>query len=448
MDAAAPPHSLDAERAVLGALLITTASMGSVRLDARLAPDDFYREQHGHAFAAMIELDDEGGGIDSITVERRMTEHGWELPDGGVDQLAGYVPAAGNVGDYAQIVRDLALKRALLREVHEIAGAVHSGVNARDLIQAAELKMLRIADATVSELARIEPAEEVERMSLVRDGRELVGCSSGFVDLDRLTAGFQAGNLMVLAARPSMGKSALAINIAENAAARGDAVALFSLEMSRMEILRRLVASRARVSGSALLKGPIPPDEWDRVVEATDEIGRWPLYVDDGGDAGVMDVRSKARRLRSRADVKLIVVDYLQLMRTERGENRNVEIAAISRAMKLLAKELDVAVLLVSQLSRALEHRTDKHPMLSDLRDSGSIEQDADVVMMLYRDRYYNEDAAEDVGELHVAKHRNGPVGKVTLTFLSRFPRFANHIATDEPVLYGPRTASGRAMPF
>lgn len=215
-----------------------------------------------------------------------------------------------------------------------------------------------------------------------------------------------------------------------------------------MEILRRLVASRARVSGSALLKGPIPPDEWDRVVEATDEIGRWPLYVDDGGDAGVMDMRSKARRLRSRADLKLIVVDYLQLMRTDRGENRNVEIGQISRAMKLLAKELDVAVLLVSQLSRALEHRTDKRPMLSDLRDSGSIEQDADVVLMLYRDRYYNEDAAEDVGELHVAKHRNGPVGKLTLTFLGRYPKFANYIAADEPVLYGPRSASGRAMPF
>jgi replicative DNA helicase len=272
--------------------------------------------------------------------------------------------------------------------------------------------------------------DELDKLELVsRKGIALTGTPSGFKDLDDLTGGFQPGNLIVLAARPSMGKSALVTNIAENAAIEHDRpVALFSLEMSETELAQRFIASQAKLNGDDLRKGRVKPDRWPKVVKATEKLARSPLYVDDSSDIGILEVRAKARRLHARRELGLLVVDYLQLMRPEDSRQSRVEqIGQISRGLKILARELNIPVIAVSQLSRAVEARPDKRPLLSDLRESGQIEQDADLVMFIYRDEYYNRDS-ERPGEADViiAKHRNGPVGDVVLTFLSRYPKFAN----------------------
>src|SRR5213076_2463241 len=268
---------------------------------------------------------------------------------------------------------------------------------------------------------------KLERIS--REGIAMTGTPTGFVDLDELTGGLQPGNLIVLAARPSMGKSALVTNIAENAAVEhGKPVAMFSLEMSETELAQRFIASQAKLNGDDLRKGRVKPDRWPKVVKATEKLARSPLYVDDSSDIGILEVRAKARRLHARRELGLLVVDYLQLMRPEDSRQRRVEqIGQISRGLKILARELNIPVIAVSQLSRAVEARPDKRPLLSDLRESGQIEQDADLVMFIYRDEYYNRDS-ERPGEadIIVAKHRNGPVGEVVLTFLSRYPKFAN----------------------
>jgi replicative DNA helicase len=269
--------------------------------------------------------------------------------------------------------------------------------------------------------------EKLERVS--REGVSLTGTPSGFKDLDDMTGGFQPGNLIVLAARPSMGKSALVTNIAENASVKhGRPVALFSLEMSEPELAQRFIASQAKLNGDDLRKGKVRPDRWPKVMQATETLAAAPMYIDDSSDLGILEMRAKARRLHSRSPLGLVVVDYLQLMRPEDASvNRVEQIGQISRGLKILARELNVPVIAVSQLSRAVESRNPPTPMLSDLRESGSIEQDADVVMFIYRDEYYNKES-ERLGEadIIVAKHRNGPIGEVALTFLPKYPRFAN----------------------
>lgn len=437
---------------MLGAILLDDRHLLSVQLDAQLEAEDFYREQHGHVYAAMLTLHEAGRPIDTLTVVSAMREAGQcdESTEHMVGDLPGWVPAAGHAREYGKIVRDLSLRRRLLLETYETQASVLQGERtARELIEDAERRMLHVADSAVSDLTRLSTVEEMARLESVREGMEVVGVPSGFIDLDRLTSGMHKGNLLILAARPSMGKSALAVNVIEHVVSAGTPAALFSLEMSRAEIVRRLIASRARVSGEALLRGPIPPNQWERVEQAVDELGTWPVYVDDAVDAGVLDIRAKARRLHARAALGLVVVDYVQLMRADAGaENRNIEVGKITRGLKVLAKELDVPVIAVSQLSRAVEQRSDKRPVLSDLRDSGSVEQDADLVMFLYRESYYNEDAEErDVTELNVAKHRNGPLGRVKLTFLPSYPKFANYARADEPML-SPVSDDGERMAF
>jgi replicative DNA helicase len=270
----------------------------------------------------------------------------------------------------------------------------------------------------------------------------LTGTPSGFTDLDDVTGGFQPGNLVVLAARPSMGKSALATNIAENAAVKhGRPVALFSLEMSETELAHRFIASQARLSSDELRKGRVKGDRWPKVLKAVEKLAAAPLYVDDSSDIGILEVRSKARRLHARQELGLVIVDYLQLMRPDgRTDNRVEQIGQISRGLKILARELQIPVIAISQLSRAVESRNPPTPMLSDLRESGQIEQDADLVMFIYRDEYYNEES-ERLGEADViiAKHRNGPIGKVVLTFQPKFPKFAS--------VYRERADSGGSGP-
>jgi replicative DNA helicase len=303
----------------------------------------------------------------------------------------------------------------------------------KELLEQAEGELFRIAhEDRTGELRTIEAVlhdelEKLERIS--REGMAVTGTPSGFKDLDELTGGFQRGNLIVLAARPAMGKSALVTNIAENAAIDyGKPVALFSLEMSETELAQRFIASQAKLNGDDLRKGRVRSDRWPKVMNATERLASAPLFVDDSSDLGILELRAKARRLHARQDLGLVVVDYLQLMRPENPSISRVEqVGQISRGLKLLARELNIPVIGVSQLSRAVEARPDKRPLLSDLRESGGIEQDADLVMFIYRDEYYNRDS-ERPGEadIIVAKHRNGPIGEVVLTFLSRYPKFAN----------------------
>lgn len=439
---------------MLGALLLSGDElMPTVLVDEHLAAEDFYREQHGAVFKAMVGLYEESRPIDWLTVAAQMREQGHLGEDTPqlLDELHGWVPAAGNARQYARIVKNCALRRGLLHSTYELQAGIHQNRPIRELIDEAEQRMLSVTDVEASTLGVIEPTEELERMRGIRDGVEVVGLGSGFTDLDKLTSGFHPGNLIVLAARPSMGKSALVVNFAEHVVAKGAAVALFSLEMSRSEILRRLLASRARVSGDMLLRGPIPPDRWEKIESAVDEVSKWPLFVDEGLDLGVIDVRAKARRLHRRVGLGLVIVDYVQLMRGDTGvENRNIEVGKITRGLKVLAKELEVPVIAVSQLSRAVEQRSDKRPMLSDLRDSGSVEQDADLVMFLYRESYYKKDEVQepDATELNISKQRNGPLGTVKLTFLDKYPRFASYHPADSPMFSGPRSTDGEAMAF
>jgi replicative DNA helicase len=340
----------------------------------------------------------------------------------------------GAVLDYARIVRDDALMRGILNTTREIQTEVlaHRG-EPMDLIERAESALFRIGhDTGKAEMRSIEDVlhEEMDKLvELSKGDVGLTGVPSGFQDLDDLTGGFQAGNLVVLAARPAMGKSALATNFAENAAVEhGKAVALFSLEMSETELAHRFLASRARVSSDELRKGRVKADRWNKVNQAASKLAGAPLYIDDSSDIGVLELRAKARRMAARHGLGLVIVDYLQLMRPEgRSDSRVEQIGQISRGLKILARELEVPVIAISQLSRAVESRNPPEPMLSDLRESGSIEQDADVVMFVYRDEYYNQES-ERLGEadLIVAKHRNGPIGRIKLTFLPKYPKFAS----------------------
>ena len=434
-----PPQNLEAETSVLGSILIAEQALDAVLIDTRLKPEDFYRPRHRLIFAAMRRLKEKADpeAVDVVTVSDELARTGQLEEAGGqayIRSLPNMVPLAANVRHYARIVKQHALLRRLLETTREVQEEVYTFTgDAHELMEQAESKLFHIAhEDRTGELRSIEDVlhEELDKLELVsRKGIALTGTPSGFKDLDDLTGGFQPGNLIVLAARPSMGKSALVTNIAENAAIDHDRpVALFSLEMSETELAQRFIASQAKLNGDDLRKGRVKPDRWPKVVKATEKLARSPLYVDDSSDIGILEVRAKARRLHARRELGLLIVDYLQLMRPEDTSNSRVEqIGQISRGLKILARELNIPVIAVSQLSRAVETRPDKRPLLSDLRESGQIEQDADLVMFIYRDEYYNRDS-ERPGEADVivAKHRNGPVGDIVLTFLSRYPKFAN----------------------
>jgi replicative DNA helicase len=356
-----------------------------------------------------------------------------------VDELTGVVPAAGHARRYAQIVRENALLRRLLKTSYVIQESVLSHEAApRELVEQAEKAMLEVARddrqqdfRTIEDVLHVE-LDKLHRLSL--EGTSLTGTPSGFKDLDEITGGFQPGNLIIIAARPAMGKSALVCNIAENAAVEfRKPVALFSLEMAEAELAQRFVASQARIKGEELRKGRVAEQRWPKILSASQRLAEAPLWVDDSSDVGMLEIRAKARRLHTQCESEgglgLIIVDYLQLMRTDsRYDSRVTAVGELSRGLKILARELGVPVIALSQLSRAVESRPDKKPMLSDLRESGNLEQDSDLVMFIYRDEYYDEES-ERPGEadLIIAKHRNGAVGKVTLTFQKEYPKFMNY---------------------
>jgi replicative DNA helicase len=447
-----PPQNIDAETSVLGAILITETAMDSVQIEVGLRPDDFYLPKHGLIFKAMLNLKERNEPVDALTVSAALDRAG-ELEDAGgnvyVHSLPTAVPSAGHVVQYGRIVRDRAQLRRLLGALRTAQDQVFSfDGDARQLLDQTEAHIYQVAHAeTQADLTRLEDIlhDEIDKLEeLSRRGVSLTGTPSGFKDLDTLTGGFQPGNLIILAARPAMGKSALAMNIAQNASlGKGTEghgtvpVAVFSLEMSQVEIVHRLLGAEAKISSDALRKGQVK-SEWRRVLQASEKLSQAPLWIDDSSDLGIHELRAKVRRLKGRVpDLGLVIVDYLQLMRADDPtENRVQQIGVISRGLKLLAGELKVPVVALSQLSRRLEERHDKRPMLSDLRESGNLEQDADVVMFIYRDEVYNKDEDADgddfqsnagKAELIIGKHRNGPIGTVNLAWQSQFARFMNY---------------------
>ena len=437
---AVPPHNLEAEKSVLGAVLLDERHLYGLLIEEHLRPEHFYREQYGEVFAAMIELHSSDRKIDHLTVSETLRQRGKLEEVGGVeviDELTGWVPSAGHARDYGRIVRDNARLRALLTTSYEIQASVISReAPARDLLERAERSVLEVAEderqKTFRTIEKIldEETEKLHRLSIAKTA--LTGTPSGFKDIDDMTGGFQPGNLIVLAARPSMGKSALVANIAENAALKGHAVALFSLEMSESELAQRFVASQARIRGEELRRGRVAENKWQKILEACQTLAQAPLWIDDSSDTSVLDVRAKARRLHHQVEggLGLIIIDYLQLMRHEgRIESRVEQVGQISRGLKGLARELNVPVIALSQLSRAVEQRGgEKKPILSDLRESGQIEQDSDLVMFIYREEYYEKDSErQGEADIIIAKHRNGPVGEVVLTFQREYPKFMNY---------------------
>jgi replicative DNA helicase len=440
-----PPQDIDAEMSVLGAVLIAEPALSTLQVEVRLRPEDFYLPKHASIFRAMLTLADRSQPVDALTVAAELDRQSELEQVGGtpyIHSLPSSVPSAGHVTQYGQIVRDRAQLRRLLSTLRTAQDRIfHSPDSARELFDQTEAEIYKVAhEETTSELTRLDDIlhDEVDKLeALSEKGVALTGTPSGFKDLDDLTGGFQPGNLLILAARPAMGKSALALNIAQNATlgkgteGRGPVpVALFSLEMSRVEIAHRMLGAEAKISGDALRKGQVKSD-WRRVLLASEKLSKAPLWIDDSSDLGIHELRAKVRRLKSRQpDLGLVIVDYLQLMRPEDSrENRVLQIGNISRGLKLLAMELKMPVIALSQLSRRLEERTDKRPMLSDLRESGSIEQDADVVMFIYRSSVYERDEDDgdlpvDEAELIIGKHRNGPIGTINLIWQAQFAKF------------------------
>jgi replicative DNA helicase len=438
--AIAPPHNLDAEQSVLGAILLSDRSLYALVIEEGLRPEDFYRERHGTIYDAMLSLYNESEPVDVLTVIDRLKRMSQLDGVGGpaaVDELTGVVPAAGHARRYAQIVRENALLRRLLKASYEIQESVlgHQAPP-RELVEQAEKTMLEVArDDRQKDFRTIDAVlhEELDKLhKLSVEGTSLTGTPSGFKDLDEITGGFQRGNLIIIAARPAMGKSALVCNIAENAAVKnGKPVALFSLEMAEAELAQRFVASQASIKGEELRKGRVAERRWPKILAASQRLASAPLWIDDSSDVGMLEIRAKARRLHSQLEdgLGLIIIDYLQLMRTDsRYDSRVTAVGELSRGLKILARELEVPVIALSQLSRAVEQRPDKRPQLSDLRESGNLEQDSDLVMFIYREDYYDEESErEGEADLIISKHRNGATGRVTLTFQKEYPRFMNY---------------------
>jgi replicative DNA helicase len=438
-DPQVPPQNLDAEESVLGAMMLSPGAIAAV--SEVLSPDgrEFYRESHAKIYRGALALYAKGEPVDAITLVDELDERS-ELEDVGgkvrVHELAALVPASANAGHYAQIVKEAATLRGLIRVGGEIArlGWERPG-ETPELVDRAEQILFDLAqEKATSEFSHIETLlkESFERITqLYESGADVTGVPSGFRDLDRITSGFQEGNLIVMAARPSMGKSALGLGVAANLAVRKNVpVALFTLEMSKSEVTQRLMCSEAKVESQRLRTGKLSADDWPRLTASCDKLAKAPIYVDDTGSITMMEIRSKARRLKAKhPDLGLIIVDYLQLMTSgTSAENRVQEVSQISRSLKVLARDLDVPIIALSQLSRAVEQRHDKRPILSDLRESGSIEQDADIVMFIYRDEYYSGEESDQQGlaEVIVAKHRNGPTDTVKLSFLKRYAKFSD----------------------
>jgi replicative DNA helicase len=421
-----PPQNTEAEEAVLGGLLIDPDAI--IRVATIVRPEDFYREKHGWIYDAIQILHERREPVDFLTVCDELERRGRLNEVGGaafITSLINAVPTSIHVEHYARIVERTGTRRRLIDAAGQIAGlAYQEADDVEEVVDHAEQILFGVSERRISrELVPIKAvlSEYYDRIEyLTRHRGEMIGIPTGFTDMDRLLGGLQRSDMVILAARPSVGKTSLALSIAHNASKKhGQRVAFFSLEMSNEQVVQRLISAETAIDSQRPRRGDIAEGEWGRFMKATSDLAEMLFYIDDTPGISVLELRTKARRLHAEVGIDLLVVDYLQLMRGDfRSENRVQEISAISRALKGLARELNVPVLALSQLSRGVESRQDKRPILSDLRESGALEQDADVVIFIYRDEMYNENTErQNIADIIVAKQRNGPTGTVALYF-------------------------------
>ncbi|ATG75106.1 replicative DNA helicase [Zobellella denitrificans] len=441
-----PPHSFEAEQSVLGGLLLDNNAWD--RVAEKVSEPDFYSRPHRLIFQAMQRLSQAGQPIDLITVQEELERHEALEAVGGFSylvEIAKNTPSAANIGAYADIVRERAVVREMISVANEIAeaGFDPQGRSSADLLDLAETKVFKIAESRTSandgpQPLRVLLEKTIDRIEdLFKNPHQgITGVSTGYTDLDKKTAGLQSSDLIIVAARPSMGKTTFAMNLCEHAALTNDKpVLIFSLEMPSEQIIMRMLASLGRIDQTRIRTGQLDDEDWARLSSTMGMLlEKGQLYIDDSSGLTPTEVRSRARRVaREHGGISMIMVDYLQLMTVPSlSDNRTLEIAEISRSLKALAKELQVPVVALSQLNRSLEQRADKRPVNSDLRESGSIEQDADLIMFIYRDEVYHDDSPDKgIAEIIIGKQRNGPIGKVRLTFQGQFSRFDNYAGPD-----------------
>lgn len=434
------PHSPEAEQSVIGSMIMSRDAI--VEASEIITGADFYQQQYGMVFEAMIELHDEGKAVDLITLQERLKEK--DLPPEissmeFVRDLLSAVPTSANVKYYAEIVAEKSMLRKLIKTTEEITNACYLGKEkTQDILEVTEKKIFDLVQNRGSEefvpirQVVLNAIEKIEKAS--RSQGSVTGIPTGFIDLDYKMSGFQPSDLILVAARPSMGKTAFVLNIAQYMAFHNDVTAaIFSLEMSKEQLVNRLLALESKVDSQNIRTGNLEDEEWAKLIEGANIIGKSNLIIDDKPGISISELRSKCRKYKMEHNLGIIFIDYLQLMTgSGRSESRQQEISDISRSLKGLARELNVPVIALSQLSRAVEQRPEHRPMLSDLRESGAIEQDADVVMFIYRDDYYNKDTElKNVAEIIIAKQRNGSIGTVNLTWLPNYTKFANYLKQD-----------------
>lgn len=435
-----PPNSIEAEQSLLGGLMLDHKSWDKVA-DVVTA-GDFYRKDHRLIFAAIASLAEGANPSDVVTVSEYLDNRGELEAAGGLEYLAtlaNETPGAANAGSYARILRERSMLRSLITAGNEISGAAFAtdGRSAADIVDEAERLVFEIAESGARGKSGFKPLKEilpaaVDRIDLLHqsDG-DITGISTGFTEFDKLTAGLQPGELIIIAGRPSMGKTTLAINIAENAAIGAKVpTAIYSMEMPSQQLAFRMISSLGRVDQTHLRTGRFPDEDWSRINTAVQLMSDAPIFIDDTAGLSPTEIRARARRLQREHGLGLIVIDYLQLMSVPGNkENRATEISEISRSLKALAKELSVPVIALSQLNRSVEQRTDKRPVMSDLRESGAIEQDADLIVFIYREEVYNQDSPrKGMADISIAKQRNGPIGDFPLTFVGRYTKFENWV--------------------
>lgn len=429
------PHSMEAEQSVIGSMIMDAEAISSA--SEILTAEDFYAKQHKLIFEAMYQLYNEGKAVDLVTLKTRLEQNGAPPEISSVEfirELVSLVPTSANVKYYANIVKEKALLRNIIKVNEDIAGKCYAGnEKIDDLLNEVERKVFDLVQSKASsdyvpiKQVVVNTLEKIEIAS--KSSGNVTGVPSGFIDLDYKTAGFQNSDLILIAARPAMGKTAFVLNLAEHIVLKKDmAAVVFSLEMSKEQLVNRLLSQESKVDAGSIRTGNLSDSDWEQLIESASMIGNSKLIIDDTSSISIAELRSKCRKYKLEHDIKIIIIDYLQLMTAGgRNESRQQEISEISRSLKGLARELNVPVIALSQLSRAVESRPDHRPMLSDLRESGAIEQDADVVMFLYRDEYYNPDTEEkNIAEVIIAKQRHGTIGTVKLVWLPNYTKFVN----------------------
>lgn len=431
-----PPQNIEAEQAVLGAIFLEPSAL--TLASEILIPEDFYRASHQKIFNAMLKLNDEGKVVDLVTVTEELAASKLIEDTGGVSylsELASSVPTAANIEYYARIVEEKSLLRRLIRTATEIASDGYAREDEVEaLLSEAEKNILAVAQRknagafhNIKDVL-VRTYDNIEQMH--QNAGEITGLETGFIELDRMTAGFQRNDLIIVGARPSVGKTAFALNIAQNVAQKtGENIAIFSLEMGAEQLVMRLLCAEGNIDAQRLRTGTLTDDDWGKLTMAMGSLSNTGIFIDDTPGVRISDIRSKCRRLKQEHGLGMILIDYLQLIlgSGRAGENRQQEVSEISRSLKQLARELKVPVIALSQLSRGVEQRQDKRPMMSDIRESGSIEQDADIVAFLYRDDYYDKESEnKNIIEIIIAKQRNGPTGTVSLAFVKEYNKFVN----------------------